>query len=69
MDAHSTEQMRKITIAQAAIVSAYAEIEAMKVANQECMTEGLPLAYNEEAFSKVVYKNGADWNSVITLMN
>ncbi len=61
--------MRKVTLAQCAMLSAYAEIQGMIAANSEREAAGLSLAYDEKAFNEVMTRNGAQWNEIVTLVN
>lgn len=69
MDEHAVEQMRRITLAQCAMLSAYAEIQAMIAENKQREALGQSMAYDESAFLEVMARNGANWNDIVTLVN
>jgi len=65
----AAEQMRRVTLAQCAMLSAYAEIQGMLVANKEREQRGESPAYGEAAFDEVMTRNGAHWNQIVTVLN
>ncbi len=69
MDAHAAEQMRKVTLAQCAMLSAYAEIQGMIAENKQRETLGHSMAYDAAAFEEAMTRNGAHWNQIVTLIN
>lgn len=54
---------------QSQIFCAYAELEAMKAANQQRLIEGKSLAYSEQQFLELQTKYGLCHNQILTLIN
>ena len=61
------EQKAAYVMAQS--VGAMAEIEMMKAANTERLAQGMALAYDESAFSKVSENFGITHNQVLGLFD
>jgi hypothetical protein len=59
-------QLEELVKIQADCIAAYIECESMKTANQERLSNGLSLAYSEEAFLQLIREHGINYNDVIT---
>lgn len=62
-------ELKNITIALSNIVTAYVTTSGMNAENQACEAEEIPPKYREDDYFKALLKSGADYNSVVSLIN
>jgi len=69
MNSYDVRQMRQVALVLSQVAVLNARIEGMKAINVGRQTHGYSLAYEEDAFEKVIQESGLEYNDVLTTLN